>query len=78
MSVSLEQAIRIAYEKFICAVDSILTTGGLRSQFVAQVLQLCPNETEDSVLQGLVRMRKRGEEKGGLPRRFKSRSKAKT
>ena len=71
MSVSLEEAIRIAYAKLPEAVEPILTTGALRSDFVAQVAMLCPNETEDSVLQELVRLRKRGAEKGGLPRKAK-------
>lgn len=71
MSVSLEDAIRIAYAKLPEAVEPILTTGALRSEFVAQVTKLFPDETEDSVLQHLVRLRKRGEEKGGLPRKSK-------
>ena len=71
MSVSLEEAIRIAYQNSPEAVEPILTTKVLRSKFVGQVLELCPNETEDSVLQHLVRLRKRGEEKGGLLRKAK-------
>lgn len=69
MSVSLEEAIRIAYAKSTDAVEPILTTESLRSGFIADVLSLCPDQTEDAVLQHLVRLRKRGEKKGGLPRK---------
>ena len=71
MSVSLEEAIRTAYQNSPEAVEPILTTEALRSKFVAQVQMQCPNETEDEVLQHLVRLRKRGEENGGLPRKSK-------
>lgn len=71
MSVSLEEAIRIAYAKSPVAVEPILTTKSLRSGFIADVLSLCPDKTEDAVLQHLVRLRKRGEKKGGLPKKAK-------
>lgn len=71
MSVSLEVVIRIAYEKSPVAVEPILTTESLRLGFVTEVQSLCPDQTEDAVLQGLVRLRKRGEKKGGLPRKAK-------
>ncbi len=41
------------------------------SRVIADVLSLCPDETEDAVLQQLVSLRKRGEKKGGLPRKAK-------
>lgn len=71
MSVSLEKAVRMAYAKSPEAVEPILTTESLRSGFFADVLSLCPGQTDDAVLQHLVRLRKRGEKKGGLPRKGK-------
>ncbi len=68
MSLPIE-AIRLVYSQFPDAVEPILTTSELRKEFVFQVQLLCPSATEDAVLQHLVRLRKRGEEKGGLPRK---------
>ena len=69
MPSSLEEAIRIAYASFPEAVEPILTTQALRFQFLTRVSDLCPNITEDAILQCLVRLRKRGENNGGLPRK---------
>ena len=71
MSVSLEEAIRITYAKSPNAVEPILTTESLRSEFIAGVQILCPDASDDAVLQHLVRLRKRGQKKGGLPRKAK-------
>ncbi len=71
MSVSLEEAIQNVCAKSREAVEPILTPQILRTEFVAQVLLLFPSESEDSVLQHLVRLRKRGEKQGGLPKKTK-------
>ncbi|MGB7346070.1 MAG: hypothetical protein WBD20_17765 [Pirellulaceae bacterium] len=65
---SIDDAIRVVYEQHSSAVEPILTTRDLRDSFVSSV-QLLVDASEDEVLQHLVRLRKRGESKGGLPRK---------
>lgn len=68
---SIESAILSVYECQDSAVEPILTTVALRSKFVRDVQDLVPDASEDDVLCHLVRLRKRGQDKGGLPRKTK-------
>lgn len=71
MCQSLENAILQAYQGVPEAVEPILTTAKLRDDFITRVRAVLPVADEDEILQHLVRMRKRGEAKGGLPRKTK-------
>ncbi|QDT13611.1 hypothetical protein [Planctomycetes bacterium K23_9] len=70
-SPAIEQAIRQIYVDHPAAVEPILTSRVLREDFVRSVQHLVAGATEDEVLQHLVRLRKRGADKGGLPRKTK-------
>lgn len=71
MSDLLENAIVRVYGETPVAVEPILTTAIHRNEFVTKVRLSCPYASEDEILQHLVRLRKRGEAKGGLPRKAK-------
>jgi len=66
---AIEAAVKEVYRLQSSAVEPILTTRRLRSEFVDKVMALVPGSTEDEVLQLLVRIRKRGSDKNGLPRK---------
>lgn len=67
----LQNAIVRVYREIPVAVEPILTTETLREEFVTKVRLICPGASEDEILQHLVRLRKRGEANGGLPRKAK-------
>lgn len=66
---ALEAAVKQVYGSQSSPVEPILTTKRLRNGFVNDVTNLVPGVTEDEILQHLVRIRKRGSDRNGLPRK---------
>ncbi len=69
MNISLDDAVRQVYGEFEEAVEPILSVSVLRGDYVGRVQHLCPEASEEEVLMHLLRLRKRGQDKGGLPRK---------
>lgn len=65
----LDQAVRTAYERTPQSVDQILVDAAVRASFVFHVCQLVAEVSESDVLAHLIRLRKRGAVRGGLPRK---------
>ncbi len=65
----LDAAVRTAYSEILQTADQILVGSAVRGVFLFRVAQLVPDASETDVLAHLVRLRKRGQAKGGLPRK---------
>ena len=65
----LDSAVRSAYDAQPHAADRIFVVRDHRDAFLDRVRKLCPGANETEVLEHLERLRKRGADKGGLPRK---------
>lgn len=68
-SSQLDAAVRTAYDEQPYAADRIFVDPDIRDPFLKAVSLLCPEAREREVLEHLERLRKRGSDKGGLPRK---------
>lgn len=66
----LDQAIREQYVRFDTPVEGIVANPKVAAEFAQKVKAACPNQKIDvpTVNHRLFTLRKRGEDKGGLPR----------
>ncbi|MDV6029426.1 MAG: hypothetical protein F9B45_04830 [Phycisphaera sp. RhM] len=69
VSPQLDTAVRAAYDSQPHAADRIAFDPDIRTLFLEKVIALCPDATERETLQHLERLRKRGSENGGLPKK---------
>ncbi len=72
MLVALEDAVRHVYGDFSEAVEPIVAEKELRERFLDKVRHLQPDACEKDIFLTLFALRKRGQAKGGLPRKSRS------
>lgn len=68
-SQQLDAAVRRAYDDQRHAADRIFVDREIRDDFLSRVVSLYPEAGETESLEHLERLRKRGSQNGGLPRK---------